>query len=218
MVTDRYRRGDEKVLFAKMPIFNSNGLDISGVEALVIGWLMMRKYSSYNRGGKSTSYAEIGRAIGTNTRKVARTVAGLAEKGLIDIEDVRRGEYMITYSGEAPPKEYRAITITLVTTSLFSFKLKGFIVAAMLTSSSYVINMGSVTDIVRSLSMSRDSIKAHLAELKALGYLKETSGGMILNLYDIFQDGVVDNVERMLRAEFENKLLRLENERLKDKK
>lgn len=167
VVTDRYKEGDATTLFAKMPLFNKKSPDISGSEALVLSWVIMSKYSSYNREGVDMSYADIGSAIGIPTKTVARTVKKLVDRKLLDKDE------KIVFSGHAPTMEYRALTKALITTRLFDFKLKGFIASMLLVGNDYIMDMGNVSDIAKRLGINRRTATKYIKELEDLGYIED---------------------------------------------
>lgn len=207
LLTDHKAMG----VFAKMPLFNKEGMDLSPSEAVVLSWISVSKFEGYGinrdlmdrKGRVSTSLVSLEAAIGTSRRVIRRTLDSLVEKELLEVEYGTEGiaiKYDLTVS-----KEFRMVTKSLIVSDIFNFKLKGFIINMLLTTRNYVIRFDSIKHMSESLKLNRRTVKKYYEELKELGFVTDIKGTSVIDMRELFIASVDRNSDEVveLRGELE---------------
>lgn len=205
MVTDRNNVGEPMGLHARMSLFNAGGQDLSGNEALVLSWFLMTKFAKATK-FITASHGYIADAIGGSVQVIRDTIKGLQDKGLIIIDKSNK-EISYHPTIKRPSKEYRAMTKSFLISNTVSFKVKGFLANLLLTSNSYVIEVGTTSSVAKKLGMSRNTVMKYLKELKDRGYMIEMDGKSIIDMRLIITDSIDEVAERALTAEAKVKTL-----------
>ena len=198
MVTDRNNKGEPMGIHARMSLFNQHAEDLNGNEALVLSWFLMTKFVE-SKSNISASYAYIADALGGTVKIVRETVKSLEDKGLLTID---KSSKTVSYHPtiKRPSREYRAMTKNFLISKTVSFKVKGFLANLLLTSNSYVLEIGTVSAVSRRLGMSRNTVVKYLNELRDRGYMLELEGKSVIDMRLIITDAIDEVAERALTA------------------
>lgn len=201
--TDRNNKGDSMGLHARLPLFNELSVDLSPGELLILSWARIAQYSSYKWRNVRTTYGEIGRILNTSKNNVVRILKKLDEKGLLKLSTDKEG-IVIGGKFRELEKRYRTIAKVLVTSDVVSFKTKGFLIALLVTSNDYIIDIGNISSVAKGVGMDRSTVKKYYKELEGLGFIHTTGNGdALLDIEQIIERSVDRAVDRMLTAEEE---------------
>ena len=191
-------------VFARMPLFNKDAMDLSPSEAVILSWISVSKFEGYGinrklmdgRSRVKTTLGDMEKAMGTSRRVIRRALDSLSSKELINVEmgnDGVRIEYDLAVS-----KEFRMVTKSLIVTDIFDFKLKGFIINMMLTTRDYVIKFDNVKHMAGVLGMNRRTVKKYYDELYSLGFVTDIRGEAVIDMREIFIASVNRNSDEIV--------------------